>query len=516
MQNVNFEVDADGIALITFDMPGRSMNVLNAGSVADYGEAVRRVLDDDAIRGAVVTSGKANFIAGADLDWLLALAEADLPEKERARNVYAMTMTLQRLLRSTENGGKPFVAAINGLALGGGLELCLACTRRIVADDPRIQLGQPEAKVGLMPGGGGTQRFARIMGPLQALPYLSEGRTMTPAEALGLGIVEEIAPATELVGRARAWILSSSPDDWVKPWDRKGYKAPGEDPRTLEGSLAFAAANALQRKKTWGASPHLDAIQKAVYDGINVPLNTALRIETRLFAGLVASRSGRNMVRTTFVNLQKAAKLAARPVDVPRRTVTRLGVLGAGMMGAGIAHVAALAGVSVVVIDRDEATAGRALEHVRKACAADVEKGRLTAEAAGRIAGLVKPTTDYSALAGAELVIEAVFEDRAVKAEVTGRAEAAIGSGAILASNTSTLPITGLAEASGRPRNFIGMHFFSPVARMLLVEIIMGGQTGAEALALAMDFARQNPQDTHRRQRFPRLLHEPGLRDLYA
>lgn len=491
MRNVRFDVDADGVALITFDMPGRSMNVLNAESIADYGAAVERVLSDDAVKGAVVTSGKTGFIAGADLDWLLALAEADQPEPERARNVYAEAMKLQHLLRRTENGGKPFVAAINGLALGGGLEVCLACTRRIVAENPKIQLGQPESKIGLMPGAGGTQRLTRIMGPLQALPLLSEGRSVGPAEALQLGIIDEVAPAANLVERVKAWILASSPEEWVKPWDRKGFKAPGDDPRTLEGSLAFAAANALQRKKTWGAAPHLDAIQKAVYDGLNVPLDAALRIETRLFAALVASISGRNMVRTTFVNRQKAAKLAARPADVPKRAVTRLGVLGAGMMGAGIAHVAARAGISVVVIDRDETTAKRAVDHVSRVCTADVSKERLAPGAADEIVARIRPTTDYAALADSELVIEAVFEDRAVKAEVTARAEAATGTGAVIASNTSTLPITGLAEVSSRPRNFIGMHFFSPVERMPLLEIIMGEKTGSEALALAMDFAKQ-------------------------
>jgi 3-hydroxyacyl-CoA dehydrogenase/enoyl-CoA hydratase/3-hydroxybutyryl-CoA epimerase len=438
-----------------------------------------------------VTSGKPAFIAGADLDWILGLAQADLPGKERARNVYDTAMKLQLILRRTENGGKPFVAAVNGLALGGGLELCLACTRIVAADDPRIQLGLPEAKVGLLPGGGGTQRLSRIMGPLKALPYLLEGRSFTPREALQNEIVAEVAPAAEIVRRARDWILASKPEDWVKPWDRKGYKAPGDDPRTMEGSLAFAAANALQRKKTWGNFPNLDAIQQAVYDGITVPLDTALRIETRYFASLMVTDVARNMVRTQFVNLQKAGKLGARPKAVPARKVARLGVLGAGMMGAGIAHVAARAGVEVVVIDRDAETAGRAVAHVKALCDADVAKGRLKEAAAAEIVARIRPTADYAALAGVDLVIEAVFEDRAVKAEVTKAAIAAAGKDVIFASNTSTLPITGLAEAAVDPSRFIGMHFFSPVEKMPLLEIIMGKETGDEALALALDFSRQ-------------------------
>lgn len=491
MDNVKLDVGADGVALITFDMPGRTMNVLNEASIAEYDAAVERVLTDPAIRGAVVTSGKPAFIAGADLDWILSLAQADLPGKERARNVYATAMKLQLLLRRTENGGKPFVAAVNGLVLGGGLELCLACTRIIAADDPRIQLGLPEAKVGLLPGGGGTQRLARIMGPLTALSYLLDGRSFAPREALKTGIIAEVAPAEEIVQRARDWILASKPEDWIKPWDRKGYKAPGDDPRTMEGSQAFAAANALQRKKTWGNFPNLDAIQMAVYDGINVPLDTALKIETRYFANLMVTDIARNMVRTQFVNLQKAAKLGGRPKAVPVRKVARLGVLGAGMMGAGIAHVAARAGVSVVVIDRDLETAGRAVAHARALCDADVAKGRLSEAAAAEIVARITPAADHSALAGVDLVIEAVFEDRTVKAEVTKAASAAAGASAVFASNTSTLPISGLAEAVSDRSRFIGMHFFSPVEKMPLVEIIMGRETGDEALALALDFTRQ-------------------------
>jgi 3-hydroxyacyl-CoA dehydrogenase/enoyl-CoA hydratase/3-hydroxybutyryl-CoA epimerase len=449
------------------------------------------VLSDHAIKGAVVTSGKPSFVAGADLDWILALAQADLPAQQRVLNVYNTALKLQLLLRRTENSGKPFVAAINGLALGGGFELCLACTRRVLADDPKIQIGLPEAKVGLLPGGGGTQRFARILGPLQALPYLLEGRSISPSDAMKLKLVDELAPVGEIVARAKAWILSSTPEDWIKPWDKKGYKAPGDDPRTLEGSLAFAAANALQRKKTYGNYPALDAIQKAVYDGINVPLDTALRIETRQFANVMVSDVAKNMVRTQFVNLQRANKLESRPKGIPNKKVNRLGVLGAGMMGAAIAHVAAKAGIDVVVVDRDQASADKVLQHIQAVNASDLAKGRISQAAIEKLLAHVTPTSDYSALAGSDLVIEAVFEDSAVKAEVTRRAEAFLDLDAVFASNTSSIPITSLAQSSDRPDRFIGLHFFSPVERMPLVEIIMGKSTGQEALARAMDFVKQ-------------------------
>ena len=322
-KSVRLNVGDDGVALITIDMPGRSMNVLNTDSIDAYAEAVEAVLADPAVKGAIVTSGKPSFIAGADLDGILSLAQSDKPTQERARLVYALVMTLNALFRRTETGGKPFVAAINGTALGGGLELCLACSRRIVADDPSIQIGLPEAKVGLFPGGGGTQRYTRILGPLEALPLLAEGKVMSPAEALKLGLIDEIVPADDLIARARSWILAATPDDIIKPWDRKGYRPKGVDPRTGEGSILFSAATALQRKKTFGNYPALDAIQRVVYDGLNVPIDTAIRIEARNFAMLMVSDTARNMVRTQFVSMQKVNKLPARPKSVPPSQVRK-------------------------------------------------------------------------------------------------------------------------------------------------------------------------------------------------
>lgn len=485
MSNLTCEIDAEGIALITWDMPGRSMNVLDSDSIDEFTRAVDRVLSDDAVKACVVTSAKPAFIAGADLAWMeqLAAEVAAGTYEERTARIASRTGRLSALFRRYETGGKAFVAAINGTALGGGLELCLACHHLVVADDPRIRLGLPEANVGLLPGAGGTQRLARILGPLKALPYLLEGRHFSPQHALEIGVVHAVVPQAELIETAKAWARSATADDTVKPWDKKGYRVPGDDPRTLEGSLAFAAANARLRERTWGNYPAQDAIQRAVFDGLLVPLDTALKIELRYFAQLFVDPVSRNLIRTRFLNAQKAGKLARRP-NVEKRAITRVGVIGAGMMGRGIALVAAQAGLEVVLIDRDADTAeeGRA-EAARIA-------GRRSPTAAAEVESRISAGSDFAALAGAQLVVEAVFEDPALKADVLARAEAA-APGAVIASNTSSLPIGRLAEAVSKPAGFVGIHFFSPVDRMPLVEIIRGEKTGDEALALAMDFTAQ-------------------------
>ena len=478
MRNITLDTDADGIALIAWDMPGRSMNVLSAESIADYAEAVERVLADPAITGAVVTSRKAAFLAGADLPWLERLMRTEEPEPARARAIFDALMRMQDLLRRIETGKKPFVAAINGTALGGGFELCLACHRRIVADDPKLRVGLPEAKVGLLPGAGGTQRTLRMLGRKVALPLLLEGRALAPAKARELGLVDEVVPPEQVVEAARAWVRNA-PADLTKPWDRPGFVLPGGDPRGLAAGQLLAVANALQRKRTQGNYPQLDAIQQLVHDGALLPMDTALRLEVKALTAVMLRPPAAAMVRTNFVNLQRAGRLPHRPAAEPKRDLRRIGVLGAGFMGAGIAHVAAQAGMEVVLLDRDEPTARRALDGISR---------RLTDPAA---LARIHPTAEYAELAGASLVIEAVFEERALKAEVTRRAEAMLGEDAVFASNTSTLPIAGLAEASARPERFLGLHFFSPVDRMALVEVIRGPRTGPAALATGLDFVQR-------------------------
>jgi 3-hydroxyacyl-CoA dehydrogenase / enoyl-CoA hydratase / 3-hydroxybutyryl-CoA epimerase len=491
MANVTLARGEDGIAIITWDMPRRSMNVMNDASLGEFATAVDAALSDPETKGVVIASGKPAFIAGADLEWLEALMASGEPEEARRRGLFDRFIDLHRLFRRIETAKKPFVAAINGTALGGGFEICLACHRRIATDDPRALLGLPEAKIGLFPGIGGTQRYLRMLGALEALPLLLEGTSLSPAQALARGLVDETAPAAEMVLRAKDWIRSTPAEALVKPWDKPGFVVPGADPHTLAGVQAFSAANAMQRAKTYGNYPALDAIQSVVYRGMLVPIDTALRIETKAFVKLMLDPRARTMVRTQFINLQQANKLARRPAAVARKRFTRIGVLGAGLMGSGIAHVAARAGIDVVLLDMNEEASGRGLDHIRRQQQAAVERGRAKEAEARAVVARVQPTADYAKLADAELVIEAVFENREVKAEVTRRAEVVLGGEAVFASNTSTLPITGLAQASARPERFIGLHFFSPVERMPLVEIIRGQRTGEEALAWPMDFVRQ-------------------------
>ena len=491
MPNLTLARGEDGIAVITWDMPGRSMNVMYDASLSEFAAAVDGALSDSETEGVVVTSGKPAFIAGADLEWLEALMASGETEDVRIRSLFDRFMDLHRLFRRIETAKKPFVAAINGTALGGGFEICLACHRRIATEDPRALLGLPEAKVGLFPGIGGTQRYLRMLGALEALPLLLEGTYLSPAQALARSLVDEVAPTAELVARAKDWIRAAPAEALVKPWDKPGFIIPGADPRTLAGVQAFSAANAMQRAKTYGNYPALDAIQSVVYRGMLVPIDTALRIETEAFVRLTLDPRARNMVRTQFINLQQANKLARRPAAVARKRFSRIDVLGAGLMGSGIAHVAARAGIDVVLLDVNAEAAERGLDHIRRQQQTAVDRGRIPEAEARAIVARVQPVADYERLAGAELVIEAVFENREVKAEVTRRAEAVLRSEAVFASNTSTLPITGLAQASARPERFIGLHFFSPVERMPLVEIIRGERTGEEALAWSMDFVRQ-------------------------
>ncbi|HEX2888275.1 3-hydroxyacyl-CoA dehydrogenase NAD-binding domain-containing protein [Vineibacter terrae] len=499
---INYSVDSDGIATITWDMPGRSMNVLNEASMTAFTDAMQKAIKDTAVKGVILASGKADFIAGADLDMLLNVDTSD------ASALMTQFGQLQKMFRAMETGGKPWVAAINGTALGGGLEICLACHYRIAADNPKAKIGQPEVKLGLLPGGGGTQRIPRLIGVMNAAPILLEGKELKVQEAKGLGLIHEVVPAGELLARAKAWLTAPGTEKvaptWTKgvqldaravqPWDRPGFKVPGFPGGQVwspVGVQTFIGGNAMIAGKTNGIYPAPKAIMSCVYEGLNVPFDTGLRIETRYFVSLLLDPVAKSMIRTLFFGLQDANKLVRRPQGVPKQAYTRIGVLGAGLMGAGIANVSARAGLEVVLLDRDQASADKGRAH----CQADIEKdagrGRLTKEQAAEIVGRIKATADYADLKGCQLVIEAVFENREVKAEATKKAEAVLAADAIFASNTSTLPITGLAEASVRPASFIGLHFFSPVEKMPLVEIIVGGKTSQETLARSLDFVQK-------------------------
>jgi 3-hydroxyacyl-CoA dehydrogenase/enoyl-CoA hydratase/3-hydroxybutyryl-CoA epimerase len=479
MKHVRLTTDADGIAVITLDHATESMNLVSPEWVAEMAAAIEQVAADPAVKGAIVTSAKRAFMAGADLKVLI--------KGYTKAEALALAAAPTAMHRRLETCGKPFVAAINGLALGGGFELALACHRRIIVDDPKALVGLPEVNVGLLPGSGGTQRLARMIGVKAALDLLLAGQTLDPAKARAAGLVDEVVPADRLMAAARAWLLSGP--DPVRAWDKKGY-APPESGGLLNPAMAmlFSLQPAAVAAKTLHNYPAPAAILSAVFEGIQLPFDKAAKVEQKYFAKLLSRSEARAIIRTTFVNKGRAEKLVARPAGVPKASFARIGVLGAGMMGGGIACVAAAAGCEVVLIDRTQAEADKGKATTQKTLAREVERGRRTQPEADAILARIAPTTDFAALAGAALVIEAVFEDTAIKADVTRRAAAVLGPDALFASNTSTLPITGLAEAFARPERFIGLHFFSPVDRMALVEVILGRKTSQATLAHALDF----------------------------
>jgi 3-hydroxyacyl-CoA dehydrogenase/enoyl-CoA hydratase/3-hydroxybutyryl-CoA epimerase len=483
MENFKIDVDADGIALITFDVPNRSMNTLTSGVMKEIPEWVEQVKTDAAIKGVVLTSGKASgFCAGADLGDMAAgmLGGTDL------QAAFDAGWRLNGALRALETCGKPVVAAINGLALGGGLELTLACHYRVVGDNSKIQLGLPEIKVGLFPGGGGTQRLTRLIGVQAAMTAMTAGSSWRPNDAKSAGVVHEVVPAGTEVEAAKAWIKNGGKAG--QPWDVKGFKIPGGGPYHPAGIQNFLVGNAMIRKQTYANYPAALNLMKAVYEGLQVPMDAALRIETRYFIKTLMTPQAQAMIRSLFLSKQELDKGAARPADIPASDPKKVAVLGAGMMGAGIAYVQAMAGIETILIDRDQESAERGKGYTEDIIKKRVSRGQMTQDKADAVLALITPTSNYDLIKGSDLVIEAVFENRELKAEVTAKAEAQLEPGAVFGSNTSTLPISGLAEASSRPEDFIGIHFFSPVDKMMLVEIIMGEKTGPAALAKALDY----------------------------
>jgi 3-hydroxyacyl-CoA dehydrogenase/enoyl-CoA hydratase/3-hydroxybutyryl-CoA epimerase len=492
LTDFKWDQDADGIVTLTWDVPGRSMNVLTSSAIAEIAAVADKVASDDAIKGVVITSGKPNgFCAGAALDEMESGASGTRKQtpEEAAKQRFDGVMQFHKALRKLETCGKPVAAAINGLALGGGLEVALACHWRAVADNPKIQLGLPESKVGLLPGGGGTQRLPRLIGAREAMPLLLQGKSLDPQKALGLKLVQKLAPADQLVAEAKAWITSGP--DASQPWDKKEFKVPGGGPYSPGGAQVFTMGTSMLRKQSYGNYPAQRYIMSCVYEGLLVPIDAGLRIEARYFVKLLMQPESRNMIRTLFLSMQELGKGARRPAGEPKSEVKTVGVLGAGVMGYGIAYVSAAAGIDVILIDATEDKAQAGKDNCAKILDKAISRGRSTPEKKAEVLGHIHPTADYARLKDADLVIEAVFEDRGVKAEVTKKAEAVMPAGAIYGSNTSTLPITGLAEASERPEQFIGIHFFSPVDRMGLVEIIMGKKTGSRALAVAVDYVQK-------------------------
>jgi 3-hydroxyacyl-CoA dehydrogenase/enoyl-CoA hydratase/3-hydroxybutyryl-CoA epimerase len=493
-QNFRFDLDADGVALITWDMPGRSMNVLTPEAIEELNGLVERIAADAAIKGAVVTSGKATFSGGADLTMLQGMAHeyarvAKAEGEEAAMRVFFdRSRQLSLIYRKLESCGKPFAAAINGVCMGGAFELALACHYRIVADSDKARVGLPEIKVGLFPGAGGTQRVARLMATPDALQMLFRGDQLKPAAAKKIGLVHDVAPADEIVTRAKEWVKANP--NAKAPWDDPKFRPPSGKVFSPGGMMFWPPANAILRRETYDNYPAAKAILASVFEGLQLPIDLALAVESRNFAKILRSKEAAAMIRSLFVSKGELDKGVRRPAGVAPTNLRKIGVLGAGFMGAGVAYVAANAGLEVVLIDRDQESADKGKAHSEKLISSQIAKGRAKSADRDALLARIHATPDYAALKGCDLVIEAVFEDRGVKKEATEKAQAVLGADVVFTSNTSTLPIASLAETAQKPENFIGVHFFSPVDKMMLVEVIMGAKTGPRALATALDFVR--------------------------
>ena len=496
MTDFTMDKGADGVAVITWDCPGKTMNVLSIEALQTLDGLVDDALADDAVKGIVITSGKDDsFAGGMDLNALSRMKDeaGDDPARGLFDGIMQMHAVLRKIERAgldpkTNKGGKPVAAALPGTAVGFGLELPLATHRVFAADNPKAKIGLPEIMVGIFPGAGGTTRLVRKMGAMAASPYLLEGKMVDPKKAKGAGIIDEVA--ADPMAAARDWVLGAGDADIVKPWDAKGYKMPGGAPYHPAGFETFVGASAMVNGRTQGAFPAAKALLSAVYEGALVPFDTALRVEARWFVNILMNPSSAAMIRSLFLNKEALEKGANRP-EAPDQRVQKLGVLGAGMMGAGIALVSAQAGMEVVLIDAKQEAADKGKAYTADFMDKGIKRGKATEEKKTATLDRITATTDYAALAGCDLVIEAVFEDPDIKAKVTRQTLDVVGPDCIFASNTSTLPITDLARASDKPDQFIGIHFFSPVEKMALVEIIKGQETGDRAVAKALDYVRQ-------------------------
>jgi 3-hydroxyacyl-CoA dehydrogenase / enoyl-CoA hydratase / 3-hydroxybutyryl-CoA epimerase len=487
MKTIQYQLEG-GIATLTFDEPGSAVNTMCLQWQQDLHEATAQILKDkDAIQGILLASNKPTFFAGADLKGTMRLQPEDAPR------VFEEVERIKKSFRKLETLGKPVVSCLNGSALGGGWEVALVGHYRVAVDNPKILFGLPEVTLGLIPGATGITKMTRLLGLMGAQPYILEGKLFSPREALELGLVHELVPdAQALRAAALAWIAkhagSASPAH--QPWDDKNYKMPGGTPANPKIAAALSVAPAMLRQKTRGLYPAPEYAMAAMVEGAQVDFDTALRIESRYLARLAVSTVAKNMINTFFFDMNAIKSARSRPKDVPRFTPRKVGILGAGMMGAGIAYVQASRGVQTVLKDLTPEKADSGRNYSVKLTQARVDKGRMTAQAQAELLGRIVPTASNADLQDCDLIIEAVFENRELKAKVTQEAEPLLAAGGFFASNTSTLPITGLARASRRPEKFVGIHFFSPVDKMKLVEIIRGKQTDDETVARAFDYVQ--------------------------
>ncbi|UVC07566.1 enoyl-CoA hydratase/isomerase family protein [Rhizobium sp. TH2] len=491
-KNFTVETDTDGTALVTWDMPGKSMNVFTREVMDEIEAIVDATVADSAVKGVVFASGKSQFSGGADISMLNAMArtmeEARASDPANAtKKLFDAAGRMGWLWRKIETCGKPWVAAINGTCMGGATELAMACHARVASSSKSVKIALPEVKIGIFPGAGGTQRLPRLINTQDALQIMTTGQDLSASRAKALGLLTEVVEPESLISAAKELIKKGV--DPVAPWDKKGFKAPGGTIWSPQGVQLFSAANAILRRETNMNYPGAHAILKCVYEGLQVPFDTGLKIEQRYFTNILQTTEAQMMVRSLFVSMQELGKGARRPAGIEPTKFKKIGVIGAGFMGAGIAYVTARAGIPVVLIDRDQDAANKGKAHSEDLVKGAVAKSKMSREDGEKLLSLITATPDYSALSDADLVIEAVFEDRGVKKIVTEAVEAVLPEGSIFASNTSTLPITGLAESSKRPGQFIGVHFFSPVDRMMLVEVILGEKTEDKAIAVALDYA---------------------------
>ena len=487
MKTISYSL-VDGIATITFDEPNSPVNTMCLQWQDDMAEVAAQVAQDkDAIKGILLASAKSTFFAGADLKATMRITAAD------AQKVYTEIERLKKNMRFLETLGKPVVSLLNGTALGGGWEVALIGHHRIAIDSPKTQFGLPEVTLGLLPGASGVTKMTRHLGLMGAQPYLVEGKLFSPADAKGLGLVHDlVAPgdnaAAEMKTRALAWIAANPTAQ--HPWEAKGYKVPGGLPSSPAVAQMLVVAPAMIKKQTRGLYPAPEAIMACMVEGLQVDIETALRLESRALAKLMTGTNAKAMINTFFFNLNAIKSGQSRPKDVPRFKPTKVGLLGAGMMGAGIAYSQASKGIATVLKDVSQEKADLGKSYSAKITQGRVDKGRMTAGKQAEILARIQPTAKVEDLQGCDLIIEAVFENRELKARVTKESEPMLAAGGFFASNTSTLPISGLATASAAPEKFIGIHFFSPVDKMQLVEIIRGKQTNDETVARAYDYVQ--------------------------
>lgn len=487
MSGFKYQKDQAGIVTVTMDMSG-AVNAMND----EYREEMEKVLDrlesEQGLTGVVITSAKSVFFAGGDLTMLVA-ANPDNVEQLRTGSE-----VVKNGLRRYERLAVPVVAAINGAALGGGYEICLACNHRVAFNHKSVQIGLPECGLGLFPGGGGVVRLTKKLGLEKALPLIIEGKRLTPEKALAANLIEQLVPSLdELVPAAKKWILANqeNAEAAVQPWDRKGFKIPGGAINTPKNAQFAIMAPTMLHQKTRGLMPHMTAAMDVAFQASMLDLDTALRIEGREFARVATQPVAKNMINAFFFQLNQVNGGASRPKNIAKRKVKKIGILGAGMMGQGIAFVSAMAGIEVVLKDTSQAAAEQGKRYSEMLLNKRVKRGQMDDEKAQAVLSLIKATAENQDLQGCDLIVEAVFEDMGLKHKITKELEPLLAENGVWGSNTSTLPITQLAAASTKPENFIGVHFFSPVDKMPLLEIICGAQTSDETLARAFDYAQQ-------------------------